>query len=129
MSVRWLFCEEHNTMLFTLWLCPARPELASNSNTGKPHKVLNQAMSAYLSEPFGIKSTVVLNWATSSPDFSYKTGYGCNNPWLRHSTIPSLLLLASRELEPSSSLNVKGRAGNLVLISLNTVRDACIHTR
>ena len=39
--------------------------------------------------------------------------------------MPSLLLLASLELVPSSSLKVNGRAGNRVLISLKTAREAC----
>ena len=40
--------------------------------------------------------------------------------------MPSLLALASRELVPSNSLNVNGKAGNLVLMSLNTALEACV---
>ena len=41
--------------------------------------------------------------------------------------MPNLLLLASLELVPSSSLKVKGKAGKRVLISLNTALDACVN--
>jgi len=64
--------------------------------------------------PLRIK-TVYLKWATNSPDFSVKTGYGCNKSCFVHSDTANLALVSS-----SNYLNEKAKVGYFSVISEKT---------
>jgi len=64
---------------------------------------------------------VALNCATTSPDFSTRTGYGLIRSCSKHSFTPTLA-----PVESSNAFNENGSVGNFLLTSEKNALDFCI---